>query len=196
MNIKHFALALLISLLPAVAQAGPANMLIYIHPQEYTHPVKLWHFYSDHWFEQGPLVEPVVKSALAEEYGEVDMCKAGSEGRSLVWIKPRMYYNPHMTTFYGEITAIAYTGNGESIASYVGESQKIGFLDVYPRLSIVAAYKMAMEDLIRKMRKDQRLKAVAAKGAINADAGSACAIITTLPPPKPIDLDYIIKSVN
>lgn len=196
MNAKHLGFVFIYLVLAGTAQAAPANMLIYIHPQEYTHSVKLWQFYSDHWFEQGPLVEPVVKSALAAEYGEVDMCKAGSEGRSLVWIKPRMYYNPHMTTFYGEITAMTYTSNGEPIASYVGEAQKIGFLDVYPRVSIVAAYKMAMEDLISKMRKDQKLKNVTSEGVINTDAGGACAIITSLPAPKPMDLDYIIKPVN
>lgn len=196
MNIKHLGLAFLFFALPVAAQAAPVNMLIYIGPQEYTHSVKLWHFYYDHWFEQGPLVEPLAKSMLAEEYGEVAMCEAGSEGRLLVWIKPRMYYNPHMTTYYGEITASTYTGTGEPIATYVGESKKPGFLDVYPRLQIESVYKMAMQNLISKMRKDQNLKAIVAEGAINAEAGSACAIVTTLPPPKPIDLDYFIKRVN
>lgn len=196
MNIKQLGFALILAASSLGAQAAPANVLIYISPLEYSHSVKLWHFYYDHWFEQGPVVEPLAISMLSEEYGEAAMCDRGSAGRSLVWIKPRMYYNPHMMTYYGEIKANSYTSSGEPIASYIGEAKKVGFLDVYPQLQIEQVYKMAMENLISQMRADQNLKSVAAEGAVNLDAASACAAMANLPSPKPVDLDYFIKPVN
>jgi hypothetical protein len=196
MNMKHLGFALMLAVAPVLAQAAPANMLIYISPQEYTHSVKLWQYYYDYWFEQGPAVEPLAKAMLSEEFGDVSMCTAGSDGKSLVWIKPRMYYNPQMKTFYGEITANTFTSNGEPLAEYIGESRKHGFLDILPRQQVESVYRMAMHDLVVKMREDQHLKSIAADGANNADAATACATVAALPPPGAIDMNYFFKRVN
>lgn len=196
MNIKSLGIAALIGFSSISAHAAPANMLIYISPQEYTHSVKLWQYYDDYWFQQGPAVEPIARSMLAQEYGEVAMCQANSEGKALVWIKPRMYYNPQMKTFYGEITASTFTSSGEPMASYVGESRKHGFLDVYPQKQIEAVYQMAMENLLEKMRGDAQLKSIAAEGASNSNAAAACTTVAALPPVSPIDKNYFFKRVN
>lgn len=186
----------MLMVLPLTVLAAPANMLIYIHPQEYKHPLKLWHFYSDYWYEQGPVVEPLAKDMLAQAFGETGMCGVVNEARSLVWLQPRMYYNPHMTTFYGEIRASVYTSDGQPVASYLGEAQRTGFLDVMPRSQIETVYRMSMQNLIANMRKDANLQKLVSEGSINRDAGGACAIIPDLPPPKLLDLDYLIKGVN
>lgn len=187
---------ILLTVLPLIGHAAPANMLIYIHPQEYKHPVKLWHFYYDYWFTQGPVVEPLARSMLAEGFGEIGMCGAVNEARSLVWIQPRMYYNPHMMTFYGEIRASVYTSNGEPAATYLGEAKKLGFLDVVPRNQVEEVYRMSMQNLIDNMQQDVNLQKLVSEGEINRDAGGACAIIPSLPPPKLIDFDYLIKGVH
>jgi len=196
MNIQSIGVAALIAVSSMTAQAAPANMLIYISPQEYTHSVKLWQYFSDYWFQQGPTVEPIAKSMLADEYGDVAMCQVGSQGKSVVWLKPRMYYNPQMRVFYGEIKASTFTSNGEPVANYIGESKKNGFLDVYPQKQIEQVYQMAMQDLMQKMRVDQQLKSLTTEGMSNANAGSICATIAALPPVKPVDLDYFLKPVN
>jgi hypothetical protein len=196
MNIRTFTIAAIMAASSSIAHAAPANMLIYISPQEYTHSVKLWQYFDDYWFQQGPTIEPIARSMLAQEYGEVAMCQANSEGKSLVWIKPRMYYNPQMKTFYGEITASTFTSNGEAVASYIGESKKHGFLDVYPQKQIESTYQMAMENLLEKMRADQQLKSIATDGTTNNNAGAACATVAALPPVSPIDINYFFKRVN
>jgi len=196
MNIRTFSIAAIITASSSIAHAAPANMLIYISPQEYTHSVKLWQYFDDYWFQQGPTIEPIARSMLAQEYGEVAMCQANSEGKSLVWIKPRMYYNPQMKTFYGEITASTFTSNGEAVASYIGESKKHGFLDVYPQKQIESVYQMAMENLLEKMRADQQLKSIATDGTTNDNAGATCATVAALPPVSPIDMNYFFKRVN
>jgi len=196
MYFRRLVFAAMLLTLPLAGHAAPANMLIYIHPNEYKHPVKLWHFYYDYWFEQGPVVEPLAESMLSEVFGEIGMCGAVNEARSLVWIQPRIYYNPHMTTFYGEIRASVYTSHGEPVATYLGEASKHGFLDVVPKIQIEAVYRAAMQDLLANMQKDPGLKTLVAEGEINRDAGGACAIVPNLPPPKLFDLDYLIKGVN
>lgn len=196
MYFRRLAFTTVLMALPLTGQAAPANMLIYIHPNEYKHPLKLWQYYSDYWFEQGPVVEPLARSMLAEAFGEIGMCGAVNEARSLVWIQPRIYYNPHMTIFYGEIRASVYTSRGEPVATYLGEAKKYGFLDVVPRSQIKAVYRAAMQNLITNMQKDPGLKTLVADGEINLDAGGACAIVPNLPPPKLFDLDYLIKGVN
>ncbi len=193
---RRLAFAVMLMVLPLTSQATPANMLIYIHPNEYKHPLKLWHFYYDYWFEQGPVVEPLARNMLAEAFGEVGMCGAVNEARSLVWIQPRIYYNPHMTIFYAEIRASVYTSRGEPVATYLGEAKKHGFLDVVPQTRIEAVYQEAMQNLVANMQKDPDLKVLVAEGEINRDAGGACALVPNLPPPKLFDLDYLIKGVN
>ncbi len=193
---RRLAFAAILMTVPLTGQAAPANMLIYIHPQEYKHPLKLWHFYYDYWFKQGPVVEPLARSMLAEAFGEIGMCGAVNEARSLVWIQPRLYYNPHMTVFYGEIRASVYTSHGEPVATYLGEARKHGFLDVVTHAQIEAVYRDAMRNLVVNMQKDPGLKAVIAEGEINRDAGGACALVPNLPPPRLFDLDYLIKGVN
>jgi hypothetical protein len=187
---------LLSVMMPVSAQAAPANMLVYIHPQEYSHSLKLWHYYYDYWFEQGPVVEPLAISMLSEAYGDVKMCNPGSDGRSLLWIKPRMYYNPQMKYFYGEITATAFTSKGEELASYVGEAKKEGFLDILPGKQVQVVYQMAMQDLLTKMREDQQLQTLAANGEGNADAATVCATLTSHARPSTMDLNYFFKRVK
>jgi hypothetical protein len=196
MYFRRHVFAVVLMLLPLMGQAAPSNMLIYIHPNEYKHPLKLWQFYSDYWFEQGPVIEPLAQVMLAEAFGEIGMCGADNEARSLVWIQPRIYYNPHMTVFYGEIRASVYTSHGEPVATYLGEASKQGFLDVVPKAQIETVYRAAMQDLIADMQKDPGLAVLVADGKINHEPGGACALIPNLPPPKLFDLDYLIKGVN
>lgn len=181
--------------LPALS-ATPVNMLIYINPQEYTHPVRLWQFYADYWFEQGPVVEPLATSALTAAYGEVAMCGASSSGRALVWLTPVMYYNPHMQTYYGQITVRAFSGSGEFMGEYVGEASKRGYIDVYPGQQVSSVYKMALQSAVDEMQKDARLQALVSDGAETVASNAACDVVAGLPARKPIALDYFIKPVN
>lgn len=183
-------------LLPIKAQATPANMLLYIHPQEYAHSVKLWEYFNDYWFKQGPAVEPVATELLSEAFGQVAMCTANSEGNMLVWLQPKMYFNPQLKVFHGEITANAYRSDGAPVASYIGKARKVGFLDVAPQQQIEMVYKMAMEKLVATMRQDENLKSLAAEGQSNANAGAACALVASFPPPKIIDSDYFLKGIH
>ena len=188
MNIHQItrAACVALSLLPTASlvqaeNADPANMVIYISPQEYKYSVKLWHFYYDYWFNQGPAVEPVATQILGSEFGNVGMCEGNTAGKTLVWIKPSMFYNPHMQTFYGKITANVFTGSGKPLGVYVGESQKMGFLDVFPASQIDATYKLAMQNVAEKMKADQALQAAISKGVPANETSTPCAMVSLLP---------------
>lgn len=162
-------------------EAIKPNMLIYIHPQEYSHQIKLWHYFHDYWFSQGPVVEPLAKEMLGKAYGEVSICEGNQSGKVLVWLQPRMYYNPQVQVYYGKITVNAYTGIGKLIGSYVGESKKYGFLDVYADRQVSVAYQLALQNAIDKMKADRSLQAAIDNPAAGPD--TPCSMVTLLPNP-------------
>lgn len=171
-------------LLGSVAQAAepePASMVVYINPLEYKHPVKLWHFYYDYWFTQGPAVEDVAMRLLNDEFGKTSMCDGNNIGNALIRIIPNMFYNPHMTMFYGKVTVDVFTGSGKPIGTYVGESQKSGFLDVAPADQIGAAYETAMQNAITKMRADPALMDAVKNGVPASETSTPCSMMMVLP---------------
>jgi len=175
-------------------ESAPADMLVYISPQDYEHSIKLWHYFYDYWYEQGPAVEPVAMEALSAEYGDVRMCQGSETGKALVWIKPRMYYNPQLEVFYGEVTADVFSGNGKALGTYTGESHKHGFLDVYPERQVEAAYKLAMQNLMTKIKADAALQEGIKAGAADNEKASPCSMVAMLPPAKANDWKRFIKS--
>ena len=116
----------------AAGADSQSNMLVYIQPVEYTNPINLRHYYYDYWFYQGPIVEHLVMPKLSRVYGAVSMCEGNQSGQILVWLQPRMFFNPQVQIFYGKVTANVYTGMGKFLATYEGESKLHGFLDIKP----------------------------------------------------------------
>lgn len=170
----------------AYAEEGPkqADVLVYINPQEYQHPIKLWQFYYDYWYTQGQAVEPVAKQVLGADFGKVDMCEGNRTANALVRIQPRMFYNPHMRTFYGKIVANAYTGSGKPIATYVGESEKVGFLDVAPASKVEEAYRLAMQAAANKMKADPAFQEAVKQGVPESETSTPCTMASILPMAK------------
>ncbi|MCB5187019.1 hypothetical protein LG200_03240 [Methylobacillus caricis] len=160
---------------------APSKLVIYISPYEYTNQIKLWHFMKDYWFAQGPLVEPVLTKTLGEKFGEAVMCEAGVTGNVLLWVQPKMFYNPHMRNFYGTIKATVYTGSGRAIASYVGESRYSGDLDILPANSVQAAYDLAIQRVADKMKADPGIQKLIDQGISSKESYTPCAMVSLLP---------------
>ncbi|MGB7816534.1 MAG: hypothetical protein WBL28_09325 [Methylotenera sp.] len=185
MRMICLAITLLTSINHAQAEdTSKPNMLIYINPQEYTNQIKLWHYYYDYWFAQGPIVEKVAKVQLEKEYGTVSMCEGNQSGKTLVWLQPSMFYNPQSLIYYGKIKANVYTGVGKLLGEYVGESKKHGYLDVQNQKSVYSAYDIAMQNAISKMKADPALQAIINKPAPASSTDTPCSMVTLLPTPK------------
>lgn len=189
MNISRMALAALTActLLTAASavqakEAAAADMLVYISPDEYKHSNRLSHYnFREYWYEQGPMVEPYVSQVLGAELGSVGLCQAGETANTLVWLKPRMTYNSTLQRFNGKVIAEVYSGSGQSLGTYVGESRRDSFLDIVPAYQLDVAYKAAMEDLAAKMKADQHLQAAMKEGAASGDNSTSCAMLPLLP---------------
>jgi len=183
------SMALATSLRAEETTVAAANMLIYIHPQEYTSHIKLWQYYKDYWFQQGPLVEASALKVLGKEFGDVGMCDNNqTTSKTLVWLRPKMFYNPQVLVFYGKITAVAYNAAGSPIATYVGEASKQGFLDVKTEQQVTEVYEKTMQNLAEKMKADSNLQAALKAGA--ATAGTPCSMVSLLPAPKVQIMSY------
>lgn len=184
--VKWFAILALLGNMHAYAadHSQKANVLMYIQPLEYNNPISLWHPYQSYWFYQGPVVETLAMTKLSQVYGHVSVCEGNQSGKTLVWLQPRMFYNPQVQLFYSKVTANVYTGVGKLIGTYEGESKIHGFLNIKSEDWIAKAYALAIDHMVAKMQADNALQALidSADSASNADA--PCSMVTLLPTPK------------
>ena len=168
-----------------VDRQSSSKLLIYIQPVDYTNPIKLWHPYHDYWLYQGPIVEKLAMAKLSDAYGDVAMCEVNQSGKALVWLQPKLFYNPQVQLFYGEVTADVYKGIGEHLGEYVGKSQVRGFLSMQTEASIEEAYAVAIADVVAKMQADAALQARMSSQAKSSSAESTpCGMVTLFPTKK------------
>jgi hypothetical protein len=160
------------------------DVLIYIQPVEFTNPIKLWHPYSDYWFYQGPLVESIAVEKLGKVYGKAEVCDASQSGRVLVWLQPKMFYNPQVQQFYGKMTAEVYTGIGKHVGTYVGEANVHGRLGMLAESMIKQSYALAMDAAISKMKADSTLQTQIGADATSQTEATPCSMVTLLPTNK------------
>ncbi len=168
----------------ASAADSQPDMLIYIQPVEFTNPIKLWHPYSDYWYYQGPIVESIAVDKLGQAFGQVSVCDANQSGRALVWLQPKMFYNPQVQLFYGKVTADVYTGMGEHIATYIGESSVRGLIGASAESWIKQSYALAIDNVIGKMKADHALQALMSSEAKSDTGATPCSMVTLLPTTK------------
>lgn len=166
----------------AAAQEKQSNIVVHIDSVEYTNPIHLWYPYTDYWYFQGPMFEEVAISKLNEAYAETTMCEAAQYGKVLLWLKPKMFYNPQVNMFYGKVTANAYTGMGEHFATYEAESGVWGIFNQQNETRIRQSYEMAVDGLIEKLKADVNFQSKLDKAtASNKGASTPCSMITLLP---------------
>jgi hypothetical protein len=194
MKMRHYRLARsLVGLAFAGLLMGSANakeadapsMLVFIHPQDYSSEVSLRHYYYSHWVTQGPSVESAAKEVLGQAFGDVGVCEGNNPGKTLVWLRPSIFYNPLMKQYHSKIRASVYSGTGKPLATYVGEGMADGFLDIRPdrERKISMVYKQAMTTVAEKMKADPALQNLL-KTEVPADnAPAPCSMVTLLPAP-------------
>ena len=183
---KKICLALFLFTLSFVVSAHdvaskPSNVAIYIQAQDYNYQLRLHHYSVGYWYSQGPMLEAAAVEVLGQDFKEVVMCDENpASAKVLVWLRPRMFYNPQVQTFYGKVIAYAYTPDGKPLGNYVGKAETQGFLDIKPETHLQAAYQGAMQDVSAKMQADAKFQEALklAPGAL------PCATTGLLPEPK------------
>jgi len=184
LNFKKLLSAVFFLILSSVALAHeitPTNIAVYIQGQEYNHQVMLRNYSQDYWYSQGPMLETAAHDVLGADFTGVAMCDAQpADAKVVVWLRPRMFYNPQMQTFYGKVIAVTYTADGKPWANYVGEATKRAFFDVKTELTLSDVYHAAMQAVSAKMKADAKFQA-----ALKAPSfSSPCATVSVLPEPK------------
>jgi hypothetical protein len=171
---------------PTVTSSALPKMLMYIQPIEYTSPISLWSPYQNYWFYQGPMLEAQAMDKLSQAYGDVAVCEGNQSAKTLVWLQPRMFYNPQVQVFYGEIVANVYTGIGKLLSSYKGESKVRGLLNLQADDKIAKTYAVALDEIMVKMQADSALQTILSAEAtsLSTTDSAPCSMVTLLPVPK------------
>lgn len=159
----------------------PTSVAVYIQAQDYDHPIRLRNYSQDYWVSQAPMLETAALEVLSTDFGGVEMCDAKPlESKVLVWLRPSMFYNPQMQTFYGKVTAMTLTADGKPLGKYVGEASKRAFFDVKTDMTLNAVYHAAMQVVSNKMKADTKFQE-----ALKAPSfSSPCATASMLPESK------------
>ncbi|NOT15054.1 MAG: hypothetical protein HOP21_05665 [Methylotenera sp.] len=181
---KMMQLFVMLSLGLSINAHAQSAVLMYIQPFEYINEIKLQHYTTEHWFAQGPVVEPIAKEHLTKVLGEVSICEGKQTGKILVWVQPRMFYNGQLQVFYGQVTANVYTGVGQLVASYVGESTQQGSLNIQPDYWLNLAYTHAVEKMQEKMQADTHLQTILTQPSELSGSDTPCSMVTLLPVPR------------
>ena len=184
LNFKKALSSVIFFILSGVVSAheiAPTSIAVYIQAQEYNHQIMLRNYSQDYWYRQGPMLETAAHDVLGADFTGVDMCDAQpADAKVVVWLRPRMFYNPQMQTFYGKVIAVTYTADGKPLANYVGEATKRAFFDVRTELTLSDVYHAAMQAVSAKMKADGKFQA-----ALNAPSfSSPCATVSVSPEPK------------
>lgn len=159
------------------------DMLLHIQPVEYTNSINVSDRVANpYWYEQGPIVEPLALKQFNTAFSGVNMCEPQRSAKMIVWLQPRMFYNPQAQIFYGKVTANVYTGNGELKSSYVGKSKVRGFINIKPEKWIEKSYEVAITKVVNKIKADKALQALLNEN--NQTEGVSCGIVTSFPIPK------------
>lgn len=184
LNLKQCLYVCLLAIISSTAlshEVLPTSVAVYIPAQDYDHPIRLRNYSQGYWVNQGPMLEKAAHDVLGAEFGGVEMCDAKpNESKVLVWLRPSMFFNPQMRTFYGKVTAVTYTADGKPLANYVGEIAKQAFFDVKTDMTLNEVYHSAMQVVAGKMKADAKFQA-----ALKAPSfSSPCATASMLPESK------------
>lgn len=172
------------------AKSAPPRMLVYINPNEYTHSAALSDFFYHYWFSQGPDIEALAMEKLGAQYGDVGMCEGYSSARAVVWIKPSIFYNPKMGTYYGKIVAEVFSGSGKSLGTFTARAEHTGWIDVNTAGQIKATYTSAMNGLVQQMAASSSIQNTLDAAVTGNENSVPCANVSLLSKTAPSLFSY------
>ena len=180
--ITFFFSACLISMACNTHAASITNIRVYISPDEYSHPVLLqFPWGPGEWVYQGMTVEPIAEKMLQDAFGAVAVCQGVQKGKSLIWLRPSLFFNPQVGIYYGTMLANVYDGKGKYINKYAGESKVQGSFFSGRQENITESYRVALGDLITKLKADNALAEIIAVDFANGEEYASCSQVPTLP---------------
>jgi hypothetical protein len=118
---------------------------------------------------------------LQLNFGAVGVCQGVQKGKSLIWLRPSLFFNPQVGIYYGTMMANVYDGKGKYINKYAGESKVQGSFFSGRQENITESYRVAMGDLITKLKADNALTETIAADVASGDELASCSQVPNLP---------------
>ncbi len=176
--------AMLLATTGALADEPP-TLLIYQSPQEYTHEVRIGMMpYFSSWVLKGPSADAAAAAAFAPHFSEVGRCDGASGADVLVWLRPRISYNPVASTYYAQVTAQFHLGSGKYLATLKTTGEQSGSIQtLYADDLVRKAFDTAMQDIARQYAADAGMQQAIADARAQDMTKAPCAIIGVVPNP-------------
>jgi len=170
--------------LSAAADDKP-SLLIYQSPQEYTHEVRMGMMpYFSRWVLKGPAADAAALAALAPHFSEIGRCDGGSGADVLMWLRPRISYNPVSATYYAQVSAQVHLGSGQYLKTLKANAEQPGPIQsVYADALVRKAFDGAMQQIASQFAADAALQADIAQARAKDMTKAPCAIIGVVPNP-------------
>ena len=161
-----------------------SNIMVYINPVFYEHPVRMLHPYLDVWHLRGDMVEKIALKALnsniANSQANAQTCQPNVDANFTISLEPYMFYNPQMRVFHAEVLAKVYAGKLDAIASFKAKAQQQGELNNAADYYFKQAYAKAMQDIVKQLNSEMATHPVASNSLEN----NLCTLLATVPVTK------------
>lgn len=162
-------------------QSNSTNMMLYINPMFYEHPVRMLHPYLDIWHLRGPMFEKVALKALnsssQNSQTSAQICKSNVDVNLTISLEPYMFYNPQMRVFHAEVLATLYAGKLDAVASFKAKAQQQGELNNAADYYFKKAYAKAMQDIVKQLNNEIAAHPVTSSSLEN----NLCTLLATVP---------------
>lgn len=168
-------------------QLNNTNIMVYINPLFYEHPIRMLHPYLDIWHLRGPMFEKIALKALnnnvvglKSSQTNAQTCKPNVDANLTISLEPYMFYNPQMRVFHAEVLAKVYAGRLDAIASFKAKAQQQGEINNVADYYFKKAYGNAMQDIVQQLNNEMTAHPVAPSSLEN----NLCTLLATVPVTK------------
>jgi hypothetical protein len=134
----------------AAANSGN-DYLIYVSSSFDKHPIYLKSYSIGYWIPQATILKNTSKSVFTSSAS----CEKDHYGRLILSLEPHLFYNPLMTTLYGNISAKVYGHNGKIIATIKSEDEIQGYLSILHEKLIDRLYKKVLTKLQNQIQTNE-----------------------------------------
>ena len=110
--------------------------------------------YQGYWFEPHDVLQSLALAIFADKDNEVTLCTGNETATTFITLSPRLFYNPYSITYYGDVVAKVFSGDGALQGSFMGSGQLQAppWFGINTPKKIAEVYNLALQDLAKKIK--------------------------------------------
>lgn len=161
------------------ADGAQPSVAVYISQEKYDHPMRIGLLpYYSHWVSQGVVAEKAAMPVLRKHFANVEACDTGRTADVIVWVKPRLIYNPGVGKYYAMLKVQFHLGDGRPLATYKAVGEMDGNIgSAYVDETIDKAFNRGMADIETKFVNDAALQQAISAGLTKDFTRSPCGLV-------------------